>query len=78
MDWDETFVDDGGQDDKKMGADAKSATRNTSGRVCKSSGERSITATTNRLKYADGVIIKVGTIVCSTFGPQRYEFGVPK
>ena len=78
MDWDQTFVVDGGQDDKKMGADVKAGARKASGRADRSPGERSITAAADRVEHAGGVVITVGTIGCSAFGPQRCEFGGPK
>jgi hypothetical protein len=41
-------------------------------------GEGSLTAATNLVEYSEGVVIRVGTIGCSAFGPQRCEFRVPK
>jgi hypothetical protein len=78
MDRDEVFADAGGQDDKKMGADAEGGGGKASGSASKSSRERSFVAAADRVECPGGFVIRVGTIGCSAFGPQRCEFGVPK
>jgi hypothetical protein len=78
MDWDETFVDDGGQDDKKMGADVKTGARKASGRASRSPRERSITTAHgssgtrrgSRHQSWDNWLLCIRT--------QRCEFGGPK
>jgi len=42
----------------------------TGGRIVKSFGERSLTTTTDRVEYSEGVIIRVGTIGCAALDPS--------
>jgi hypothetical protein len=44
----------------------------------KSPGGRSITTAADRVEFLEGIIIRVGTIGCSVFGPPRCGFGVSK
>jgi len=82
MDWDEKCVDEGCQNDKKMGADVKAGAWKKSGRTVKSFvksfGERSLTTTADRVEYSEGIVIRVGSIGCAALGPHRCEFGAPK
>jgi len=78
MDWDEKCVDEGCQNDKKMGADVKPGAWKKSGRTVKSFGERSLTITADRVEYSEGIVIRVGSIGCAALGPQRCEFGAAK
>jgi len=78
MDGDEECVDDGCQDDKKMGADVKAGAWKTGGRIVKSFGERNLTTTSDRVEYSEGVVIRVEIIACAALDPQRCGFGVPK
>lgn len=78
MDRDEACADAGGQDDKKMDTDDEAGGGKASGRASQSSGDRSFVAAADRVECPRGFVIRVGTIGCSAFGPQRCEFGVPK
>jgi hypothetical protein len=67
VDRDEACVDDGGQDDKKMGANAKAGDWKASGRAVKSFGEGSLTIATDRVEYSKGVVIRVEQLAALHF-----------